>query len=169
MRLATLRNDSRDGRLIVVSPDGERYAEAPVETLQAALEDWEGLAPGLSAVSVFPHQLDPTALAAPLPRAWQWLDASAFLSHSALMEKAMGMDPVVSDKPLMYQGVSDTFYGPLDDVAMAAESLYIDFEGEFGIVPTLCRWARRSRMPGSTFASSFRSTTGPCARSPVSR
>jgi fumarylacetoacetate (FAA) hydrolase len=118
----------------VVSPDGERYAEAPVETLQAALEDWEGLAPRLSAVRAFPHQLDPNVLTAPLPRAWQWLDASAFLSHGALMEKAMGMDPVVSDKPLMYQGVSDTFYGPLDDVAMAAESLCIDFEGEFGII-----------------------------------
>ena len=74
MRLATLDDGTRDGRLIVVSPDGAHYAPAPVPTLQAALEDWDAAAPALAAVSAFPDPLTPEHLLAPLPRAWQWLD-----------------------------------------------------------------------------------------------
>ncbi len=130
MRLATLRNGTPDGQLVVVAPDGAHYAVASVPTLQAALENWSAL----SGVTEFLHPLDPAALAAPLPRAWQWLDGSVFASHGALMDKVLGIDKPAVDWPLMYQGVSDKFYGPTDDVPMPDEALGIDFEGEFGII-----------------------------------
>ena len=134
MRLATLDDGTRDGRLIVVSPEGAHYALAPVQTLQAALEDWEAAAPAMAAVASFPEALDPARLLAPLPRAWQWLDGSVYPSHGALMDKALGITPAKPDFPQMYQGVSDTFYAPRADVPMADEALGIDFEGEFGII-----------------------------------
>ena len=132
MRLASLANGGRDGSLVVVSPDGTGYALAPVSTLQEALEKWDEVAPQLAAISNFDLPLE--RVIAPLPRAWQWLDGSAFSSHGDLMEKVFGIDPVKSDKPLMYQGVSDKFYGPTDDVVMTDETLGIDFEGEFGVI-----------------------------------
>ena len=132
MRLATLANGSRDGGLVVVSPDGTSCALAPVSTLQEALEKWDEVTPQLAGISNFDLPLE--RVIAPLPRAWQWLDGSAFSSHGDLMEKVFGIDPVISDKPLMYQGVSDKFYGPTDDVVMTDETLGIDFEGEFGVI-----------------------------------
>jgi fumarylacetoacetate (FAA) hydrolase len=132
MRLATLANGGRDGTLVVVSPDGADCALAPVATLQEAMENWDAVAPQLAAISTFDLPLDDVI--APLPRAWQWLDGSAYASHGALMDKVFGMDPIKTDKPLMYQGVSDKFYGPTDDVAMTDEALGIDFEGEFGVI-----------------------------------
>jgi len=134
MRLATLRNGTRDGRLVTVSPDGRACAPAPVGTLQEALERWEELAPQLAALSNYPESFDPSRLMAPLPRAWQWLDGSAFASHGELMDKVFGIEPLKTDRPLMYQGTSDKFYGPHDDVRMTDEALGIDFEGEFGII-----------------------------------
>lgn len=134
MRLATLHDGSRDGRLVVVSPDGTSYADATVGSLQQALEDWETIAPALAAMTDFPHALDSTQLTAPLPRAWQWLDGSVYPSHGALMDKALGIAPEKPNWPPMYQGVSDTFYAPYADVPMADEALGIDFEGEFGII-----------------------------------
>lgn len=134
MRLATLNDGTRDGRLIVVSPDGAASAPAPVRTLQEALEDWDSLAPRLSAIGSFPDPLDPGQLLAPLPRAWQWLDGSVYASHGQLMDAALGITKPPADFPLMYQGVSDKFYGPHDDVAMASEDFGIDFEGEFGVI-----------------------------------
>lgn len=134
MRLATLRDGSPDGRLVVVSPDATRFAAAPVATLQAALEDWARWAPGLAAVRDFPEVLDPSRLAAPLPRAWQWLDGSAYESHGALMAKVFNRKDEPREQPLMYQGLSDRFYGPNDDVPFTDEALGIDFEGEFGII-----------------------------------
>lgn len=134
MRLATRRNGTPDGRLIVLSPDGRHYADAPVETLQQALEDWDSAVAKLCAVSEFPETLDLAQIAAPLPRAWQWLDGSVFESHGKLMDRALGVEPLKTGAPLMYQGVSDKFYGPYDDVVMADEALGIDFEGEFGVI-----------------------------------
>lgn len=134
MRLATLRDGSRDGRLVLISPDGLRYAAAPVATLQAALEDWERWAPGLAAARDFPESLEGARLAAPLPRAWQWLDGSAYESHGALMAKVFNRKDEPREQPLMYQGLSDRFYGPNDDVPFTDEALGIDFEGEFGII-----------------------------------
>ncbi|HZV09177.1 MAG TPA: fumarylacetoacetate hydrolase, partial [Novosphingobium sp.] len=84
MRLATLNDGTRDGRLIAVAPDGAHYALAPVATLQAALENWDEVAPQLAAIDTFPETLEPQALLAPLPRAWQWLDGSVYPSHGAL-------------------------------------------------------------------------------------
>lgn len=134
MRLATLRDGTRDGRLVVVSPDGQRCAPAPVATLQAALEAWEDAAPQLVAIAAFPDALDPAAIMAPLPRAWQWLDGSAFQSHGDLMDAVLGITKPKTDMPLMYQGTSDTFYGPHDNVRFNDEALGIDFEGEFGVI-----------------------------------
>ncbi|KPF87943.1 fumarylacetoacetate hydrolase [Novosphingobium sp. AAP83] len=134
MRLATLDNATPDGRLIIISPDGHHYAEAPMATLQLALERWDSADAELRAVGDFPHRLDPARLLAPLPRAWQWLDGSVYPSHGALMDKALGIEPFKPDWPPMYQGVSDTFYAPLADVPIIDESLGIDFEGEFGII-----------------------------------
>jgi fumarylacetoacetate (FAA) hydrolase len=134
MRLATVHDCTKDGRLVVVSPDGKACAPAPVKTLQEALEDWEALAPQLAAATNFPDPLDQAAIIAPLPRAWQWLDGSVYASHGALMDKVIGIDKPQVPWPLMYQGVSNKFYGPTEDVRMVDEALQIDFEGEFGVI-----------------------------------
>lgn len=136
MRLATYADGSRDGLLVVVAPDGGACADAAhiAPTLQAALEDWDRVAPQLAAITTFDRPCDPAALMAPLPRAWQWLDGSAFASHGTLMDKVLGITPEKTGRPLMYQGVSDRFYGPTDDVRMPDEALGIDFEGEFGVI-----------------------------------
>lgn len=134
MRLATLDNATPDGRLIIISPDGQNYAEAPVATLQLAIEQWDHAEAALRAVTDFPHPLDVTRLLAPLPRAWQWLDGSVYPSHGDLMDKALGISVVKPDWPPMYQGVSDTFYAPLADVPIIDDTLGVDFEGEFGII-----------------------------------
>ncbi len=94
MRLATLRDGTPDGRLIVVSPDGPSCARAPALTLQRALEQWTMVAPQLEAITSFPDRLDHARIAAPLPRAWQWLDGSAFASHGDLMDKVIGVAPL---------------------------------------------------------------------------
>jgi fumarylacetoacetate (FAA) hydrolase len=134
MRLATLRDGTTDGRLVVVAPDGDSCALAPVATLQQAIEGWDTVVAELAAVAAFPEPLDPTQLLAPMPRAWQWLDGSAYKSHGDLMDKVIGVVPIKSDLPLMYQGVSDKFYPPIADVKFPDEALGIDFEGEFGVV-----------------------------------
>jgi fumarylacetoacetate (FAA) hydrolase len=141
MKLATRAQGSPDGELLVVSSDGLRFlpagprwpnlltaitrwdvAEAPLRALDARLVAGEGLA------------LDMTQLRAPLPRSWQWLDGSAFAVHAELMRVAFNTDPIESDKPLMYQGLSDRFYGPTDSVPFPDVTQGIDFEGEFGVV-----------------------------------
>jgi fumarylacetoacetate (FAA) hydrolase len=134
MKLATLKNGTPDGQLIVVSPDGLKCTQAPIPTLQAALENWAQAEAQLRAVNTFPDALPLDQLAAPLPRAWQWLDGSAYESHGALMQIAFGSDPIETDRPLMYQGISDRFYGPREDVAFPSEADGIDFEGEFGVI-----------------------------------
>ena len=139
MKLATVKNGSPDGRLVVVSSDGLRHAEAQAATtMQAAIENWEGVAALLGAeaeaVESSDATLDKPSLAAPLPRAWQWLDGSAFTTHGELMQIAFHMDPVPTDRPLMYQGISNQFYGPYEDVPFPSEADGIDFEGEFGVI-----------------------------------
>jgi fumarylacetoacetate (FAA) hydrolase len=137
MKLATLKDGGPDGVLIVVSDDNQRYQSAAsvAATLQAALEDWEAAAPRLAALAKTASEpLGGVRLAAPLPRAWQWLDGSAFASHGELMSTAFGLPPVETDPPLMYQGLSHQFLGPNDDVALPSEDDGIDFEGEFGVI-----------------------------------
>lgn len=144
MKLATLRDGTRDGALLIVSRDLARAAPAAgiAATLQEAVELWTEIEPALRTLAARVEAgdapglapLDPHRLAAPLPRAWQWLDASAFPSHGALMQRAFDLPPIESDRPLMYQGMSDHFLGPLDDVPFPAEADGIDFEGEYGII-----------------------------------
>lgn len=139
MRLASLQDGSRDGKLAVVSADGQRclFPDA-VSTLQQALEQWsvvetecrmlaEQLATGKG------QPVKDTFLA-PLPRAWQWLDGSAFDNHGDLMQQAFGHAPLERDKPLMYQGMSHKFYASGEAMPFPREEDGIDFEGEFGII-----------------------------------
>lgn len=141
MKLATLAEGGPDGVLVVVSPDGTRALRATgiAATLQAALENWPEAEPQLRALTARLDEgageaIAPARFAAPLPRAWQWLDGSAFLSHGALMEKAFNIAPIETDKPLMYQGMSHQFLAPTADVPLPDEAHGIDFEGEFGVI-----------------------------------
>jgi fumarylacetoacetate (FAA) hydrolase len=141
MKLATLRGAGPDGRLVVVSRDGVRClpADRVAPTLQQALENWNSVLGPLQQLSEAleagqGEALDVSLLAAPLPRAWQWLDASAFSTHGALMQKAFNLPPVETNPPLMYQGMSHQFLGPHDDVPLPSEADGIDFEGEFGVI-----------------------------------
>lgn len=140
MRLATLKRGGRDGTLVVVSADGARAATvAGYATLQAALDDWSGAQSALTEAAAslatgLGEAVAPDAFAAPLPRAWQWLDGSAYPSHGVLMQQAFNLPPIETKLPLMYQGLSDQFLGPLDDVALPSEDDGIDFEGEFGVI-----------------------------------
>jgi fumarylacetoacetate (FAA) hydrolase len=151
MKLGSLKEGGRDGTLIVVSRDLTRAVRATgiAPTLQRALEDWSNAAPRLNGVyealqgstadtvngePVF--ALDCTALAAPLPRAYEFVDGSAYLPHVARVRKARGADVPESfyTDPLMYQAVSAGFYGPRDPVLVADESYGIDLEAEVVIV-----------------------------------
>jgi fumarylacetoacetate (FAA) hydrolase len=146
MKLASLKNDSPDGRLIVVSRDLTRAvpADGVATSLLEALQRWDEVSTALRELSerlnsgAVPQTFafDPAACAAPLPRSPQWLDASAFLNHGHLMEQAFNTPPIpgFDTIPVMYQGASDDFLGPLDDVPLPDEADGIDFEGEFGVV-----------------------------------
>ena len=141
MKLATLANGTPDGRLHVVSRDHARCAPAQAApTLQAALDDWEALEPALlaeyAALNAGGGQpFDPSRALAPLPRAWQWLDGSAYDSHGALMQKVFNLPPIdTGGRPLMYQGISNQFIAPTADVPLPSVEDGIDFEGEFGII-----------------------------------
>lgn len=146
MKLATLKDGTRDGKLLVVSRDLTRAATATavVGSLLDALEGWRQYAPRLmhlyeelnAGTLSGAFDLDMTRLAAPLPRAPQWLDASAFHSHGDLMDKVFGMPPIEGKLqiPLMYQGASDDFLGPRDDMPLPGEADGIDFEAEIAVV-----------------------------------
>lgn len=141
MKLATRANGTPDGELLIVSADGARgMAAGPsVPNLREAVERWGDAAPLLAEIAAQVEAgegepLDSVQLLAPLPRAWQWLDASAFQTHADLMQIAFGHDPIVQTKPLMYQGMSHRFFGPQEDVPFPGEQGGIDFEGEFAVV-----------------------------------
>lgn len=145
MRLATLPDESRDGTLVVVSRDLTRAAPARAiaSTLQAALDTWETSAPRLAELAARLEAGDapeaavfePKRALAPLPRAWQWLDGSAFPVHGELMQTAFHLPPIeTGGRPLMYQGLSDRFFAPGEDVRLPDEADGIDFEGEFGVI-----------------------------------
>lgn len=146
MKFATLKDGTLDGCLVLVSQDGSRAvaASAIAPSLIHALQHWDAVAPSLQTLSnalnagtaVNSFTFDPAACAAPLPRAPQWLDGSAFLNHGQLMERAFNTPPIPDFEtiPVMYQGASDDFLGPHDDVPLPSEADGIDFEGEFGVV-----------------------------------
>jgi len=144
MKLASLKH-GRDGRLVVVSRDRERMADATsiAPTLQAALDDWRNVAPklqdlsdALNAGEITGEAFDETLCASPLPRAYQWADGSAYVNHVELVRKARGaeMPPSFWEDPLMYQGGSDAFLGPRDDIPVADISWGVDFEAEIAVI-----------------------------------
>ena len=145
MKLATLKNGTRDGQLVVVSRDLTRYTDASflVPTLQAALDGWARIAPHLEAMaeslehgsvpSLRFHEHDAES---PLPRAYQWADGSAYVNHVELVRKARNaeMPATFWTDPLMYQGGSDSFIGPCDDILAADEAWGVDMEGEVAAI-----------------------------------
>ena len=146
MKLATYKDGSRDGQLVVVSRDlsTAHYATGIAQRLQQVLDDWNFLAPQLEdlyltlnhgkARHAFPF--DPKQCMAPLPRAYQWADGSAFLNHVELVRAARKSEVPESfyKDPLMYQGGSDDFLGPCDDVVCPDEAFGIDFEAEIAVI-----------------------------------
>ena len=146
MKLATYKDGSRDGQLVVVSRDlsTAHYATGIATRLQQVLDDWNFLSPQLQdlyetlnhgkARHAFPF--DPAQCMAPLPRAYQWADGSAYINHVELVRKARNAEVPESfyTDPLMYQGGSDDFLGPCDDVVCASEEFGIDFEAEVAVV-----------------------------------
>lgn len=146
MKLATLKDDSRDGKLIVVSKDLKRAVtvEDIASTMQNAIENWTVLSPKLqkiydklndhSIANIFPFEVK--KLNAPLPRAYQWADGSAYVTHVELVRKARGAELPKSfwKDPLMYQGKSDHFIGPQDAIKVEDESWGIDFEAEIIVI-----------------------------------
>ena len=146
MKLATYKDGSRDGQLVVVSRDlsTAHYATGIASKLQQVLDDWNFISPQLQdlyetlnngkARHAFPFE--PVQCMAPLPRAYQWADGSAFINHVELVRKARNAevpDTFYTD-PLMYQGGSDDFMGPRDDVVVASEAFGIDFEAEIAVI-----------------------------------
>lgn len=146
MKLATLKTGGRDGKLIVVSRDLKRAVAASEvgPNLQAILDDWhtkEAKLAQLSAVlnrgrAADSFDFDTNRCAAPLPRAYQWADGSAYVNHVELVRKARGaeMPPSFWTDPLMYQGGSDSFLGPRDPIMVESEEWGIDFEAEVAVV-----------------------------------
>jgi fumarylacetoacetate (FAA) hydrolase len=141
MRFATLPDGSPDGRLYLVSRDNARCIPcAAAATLQQALESWQPLGAALEGEYARLNAgggqpFDPARALAPLPRAWAWMDGSAFDNHGALMDEAFGVKAdKIPGKPLMYQGMSDCFLPPTADVPLPSQEDGIDFEGEFGLL-----------------------------------
>jgi fumarylacetoacetate (FAA) hydrolase len=146
MKLASLKEGGRDGTLIVVSRDLARAVKATdiAATLQAALDDWSNAAPRLNALSDALNEgraghafaLDMAALAAPLPRAYEFVDGSAYLPHVARVRRARGAEVPESfyTDPLMYQATSAGFYGPRDPILAISEEWGIDLEAEVVVV-----------------------------------
>jgi fumarylacetoacetate (FAA) hydrolase len=146
MKLGTLKNDTRDGILIVVSQDLTRAAKVSdiCATMQGALDNWDQIEPLLqkvySKLNAHTHpdifQLNTHDLMAPLPRAYQWADGSAYVTHVELVRKARGAELPESfwHDPLMYQGGSDNFIGPNDPILAETEEYGIDFEAELVVI-----------------------------------
>ena len=146
MKLATYKDGSRDGQLVVVSRDlaAAHFATGIATRLQHALDDWNFLSPQLEDLYVTLNQgkarhafeFVPEMCAAPLPRAYQWADGSAFINHVELVRKARNAEVPASfyEDPLMYQGGSDDFLGPRDDAAFASLDWGIDFESEVAVI-----------------------------------
>ena len=147
MKLATVGNGTRDGRLVAVTRNLAYAASAGgiADTLQQALDDWPSAAPRLAALaeslergSVPRERFREHEALSPLPRAFQWADGSAYLSHVELVRKARGasMPPEIWTDPLLYQGGSDSFLGPREPIRAANEDFGIDFEAEIAVIVT---------------------------------
>lgn len=146
MKLASLKSGGRDGTLVVVSRDLSRAVPVPqvAGTMQAALDDWDNKSVALHEVAErleagpvdgeFPF--DATDVSSPLPRAYHWVDGSAYVNHVELVRKARGAEMPESfwHDPLIYQGGSDDFLGPLDDIPVPSEEFGIDMEAETAVI-----------------------------------
>jgi fumarylacetoacetate (FAA) hydrolase len=145
MRLATIDDGSRDGRLVVVRHDGAACADASsvAGNLQGALDTWERSAPRLAALSaaldaggVETRPVEPRTVRAPLPRAYEWIDGSAYLNHVRLVRRARGAEPPpgLTTDPLVYQGGSGVLLGPNDPISLGDPAFGLDFEGEVCVI-----------------------------------
>lgn len=145
MKLATLKNGTRDGRLVVVSKDLATCVDASTvaPTLQAALDDWDNcegalrdLSRQLAEGSVPVERFHEREAMSPLPRAYQWADGSAYVNHVELVRKARGAEMPESfwTDPLIYQGGSDAFLNPRDPIPLGDEAWGCDFEGEVAVI-----------------------------------
>ena len=155
MKLATMRNGTRDGALAVVSRDlslAVMVADvvAGLPTLQVLLDDWDELSPKVGRIAAELNEVadggrrapfetfafDSSLAMAPLPRAYQWADGSAYVNHVELVRRARGVEMPLSfwTDPLMYQGGSDAFVGPMDDIVVADAAYGIDLEGEVAVI-----------------------------------
>ena len=146
MKLATFRNGTPDGQLVVVDRALEHAIAVPhiAPTLQAALDDWSRASPLLAQIAAEMDQgtvqdavdFDPRRCAAPLPRAHHWADGSAYVNHVELVRKARGaeMPPSFWTDPLIYQGGADDLLGPTDDVPVPSEEFGIDLEAEVAVI-----------------------------------
>jgi fumarylacetoacetate (FAA) hydrolase len=146
MKLATLRDGSRDGQLVLVSRDMSKAVAVPqiAATLQTALDDWARVSPKLLEVADALEKgsvagsipFDPEQAMAPLPRAYHWVDGSAYVNHVELVRKARGAQMPESfwTDPLVYQGGSDDFIGARQDVPVPSEEFGIDLEGEVAVI-----------------------------------
>ena len=146
MKLATYKDGSRDGQLVVVARDlgAAHYATGIASRLQQVLDDWNFLAPQLQDLyeqlnagrARHAFAFDARQCMAPLPRAYQWADGSAYLNHVELVRRARGAEVPASfyTDPLMYQGGSDDFLGPCDNVVVPSEAMGIDFEAEIAVI-----------------------------------
>lgn len=144
MKLASLKH-GRDGKLVIVSKDLTKATDATsiASTLQAALDNWATVKPKLEQLSkdlesgkAPSFTFDTKVCASPLPRAYQWADGSAYVNHVELVRKARGVEMPATfwTDPLMYQGGSDSFLGPHEDIAMETEEWGIDFEAEVAVI-----------------------------------
>lgn len=145
MKLATIKNKSRDGRLAVVSSDNKKMVLAgdKAPTLQFALDHWSECEPylkklsqDLSSGAISGDRVDTSQLAAPLPRAYEWVDGSAYINHIVLVRKARGAEPPATLKtdPLVYQGGSGVLLGPTDPIMIKNTEWGLDFESEVCVV-----------------------------------
>jgi len=145
MRLATLRDQTRDGQLVVVDQTGTRWLSARevAPSLQAALDRWSETAPRLKALAraldsgeQAGRAFETESIAAPLPRAYEWLDGSAFIEHVILVRKARGAAPpeTLLTDPLMYQGASGVLLGARDPVPLVDPAFGLDFESEVCVI-----------------------------------
>ena len=146
MKLATYKDGSRDGQLVVVSRDltTAHYASGIATKLQQVLDDWNFLSPQLEDVSQTLNQgkarhafpFDPKLCMAPLPRAYHWADGSAYMNHVELVRASRNSEVPANfyEDPLMYQGGSDDFLGPCDDVVCPSTDFGIDFEAEVAVI-----------------------------------
>jgi len=143
MKLGTLKNNTRDGQLVVVSRDNQRLLPATgiADTMQYALDNWDAVYPALNELYSKVNQgegdaVDITAFHAPLPRAYEWIDGSAYINHIVLVRKARNAEPpaTLTTDPLVYQGGSGVLLGPTDDIVLHNYDWGLDFESEICVV-----------------------------------